>query len=76
MHGNVAEWCLDTWRPYPYNPKAAAKDAKDAGPLTRKVIRGGSWNDRPFRATSSYRLDFPAWQKPYNTGFRPVIEEE
>lgn len=74
MHGNVAEWCLDTYRPYPYaqNPK----DVSDIGPSVRKVIRGGSWNDRPHRATSAFRLDFPCWQQIYNVGFRPVIVEE
>jgi formylglycine-generating enzyme required for sulfatase activity len=74
MHGNVAEWCLDTYRPYPYVPNS--KDSSDTGPSVRKVIRGGSWNDRPHRATSSFRLDFPCWQQIYNVGFRPVIIEE
>ncbi len=74
MHGNVAEWCLDTCRPYPYVPNP--KDVSDTGASARKVIRGGSWNDRPHRATSSFRLDFPCWQQIYNVGFRPVIVEE
>jgi formylglycine-generating enzyme required for sulfatase activity len=74
MHGNVAEWCLDTYRPYPY--AANPKDVSDAGASVRKVIRGGSWNDRPYRATSSFRLDFPCWQQVYNVGFRPVIIDE
>ncbi len=74
MHGNVAEWCVDNYRPYPY--AANRDDARDAGPEARKVVRGGSWNDRPYRATSSFRLDFPCWQKVYNVGFRPVIVEE
>ena len=33
-----------------------------------KTVRGGSWHDRPFRSTSSYRLGFPAWQRVYHTG--------
>ena len=39
-----------------------------------KVVRGGSWYDRPKRCTSSFRLSYPAWRKVYNVGFRVVIE--
>ena len=74
MHGNVAEWCLDTFRAYPYEAKSA--DAKEATTDTQKVVRGGSWRDRPYRATSSFRLAFPAWQQPYNVGIRPIIVEK
>jgi formylglycine-generating enzyme required for sulfatase activity len=36
------------------------------------VVRGGSWYDRAKRATSSFRLAYPAWQGVYNVGFRVV----
>ena len=39
-----------------------------------KVVRGGSWHDRPKRSTSSYRLPYQAHQKVYNVGFRVIIE--
>ena len=74
MHGNVAEWCLDTYRGYPYQADAA--DTATAARGVKKSVRGGSWNDRPYRATSSFRLAFPAWQQVYNIGFRPVIVAE
>ncbi len=71
MHGNVCEWTLDNYRPYPYKSSADTKvKAK-----TRKTVRGGSWRDRPHRATSSYRLGYPVWQRVYNVGFRIVIED-
>jgi formylglycine-generating enzyme required for sulfatase activity len=38
------------------------------------VLRGGSYYDRPYRATSSFRLGYPAWQKVYNAGFRVLVE--
>jgi formylglycine-generating enzyme required for sulfatase activity len=41
----------------------------------RMIIRGGSWRDRPARATSAFRLAFPKWQKVYNVGFRIVCED-
>jgi formylglycine-generating enzyme required for sulfatase activity len=37
-------------------------------------VRGGSWRDRPYRATSSFRLGYEPFQKVYNVGFRVVCE--
>ena len=70
MIGNVAEWTLDNYRPYPYQPNASRFDEQNEG---RKVVRGGSWADRPKEARAASRLDYPAWQKVYNVGFRVVI---
>ena len=73
LHGNAAEWTRTTYRPYPYR----ADDGRDA--LTedgRKVVRGGSWYDRPKRCASSFRLSYPTWQGVYNVGFRVVGEVE
>jgi formylglycine-generating enzyme required for sulfatase activity len=72
MHGNVQEWTRSTYRPYPY-VDAVGWNRPDA--TERKVVRGGSWRERPKRATASYRRDYPAWQQVYNVGFRVVIEE-
>jgi formylglycine-generating enzyme required for sulfatase activity len=72
MHGNAAEWTRSDYKPYPYNDH----DGRNAGSLTTdKTVRGGSWHDRPFRSTSSFRLGFPAWQRVYHVGFRVVIEQ-
>ncbi|MCK5834097.1 MAG: SUMF1/EgtB/PvdO family nonheme iron enzyme [Lentisphaeria bacterium] len=68
MIGNVAEWTTDDYKPYPY--KASKLRSKK-----RKVVRGGSWYDRPIRARSAYRLAFPQWQRIYNVGFRVIIED-
>lgn len=71
MHGNAAEWTRSIMRPYPY-----ADDERNATDTTaQRVIRGGSWRDRPHRATATCRLAYPQWQRPYNTGFRVIIEE-
>jgi len=71
MHGNAAEWTRSDYKAYPYSDT----DSRNAGDMdTKKVIRGGSWHDRPFRSTSSYRLGFPTWQRVYHVGFRVVIE--
>ncbi|MCX7007144.1 MAG: SUMF1/EgtB/PvdO family nonheme iron enzyme [Kiritimatiellaeota bacterium] len=65
IHGNAAEWTLSTYLPYPKHSEAEGE----------KVVRGGSWYDRPFHGTSSYRLPFPSWQKIHNVGFRVIIED-
>ena len=71
MHGNVAEWTRSTYQPYPL--KAGQNRMNDAD--ATRVVRGGSWRDRPYRATSSFRVSYPPFQKVYNVGFRIVVEE-
>ena len=71
MHGNVAEWTLTTYMPYPYN----SADGRDKGaPDGRKVVRGGSFYDRPARCRSAFRLSYPTWQGVYSVGFRVVCQ--
>ncbi|MCX6904175.1 MAG: SUMF1/EgtB/PvdO family nonheme iron enzyme, partial [Verrucomicrobia bacterium] len=71
MHGNVSEWTLTTYKPYPYDQA----DGRDAGLADGpKVVRGGSFYDRPERARSAFRLSYPAWQRVFNVGFRVVSE--
>ncbi len=67
VHGNVWEWTLSTYRPYPCDPQ----DGRDDGsPEGLKVVRGGSWRDRPKQCRSAVRWRYPAWQSVYNVGFR------
>jgi formylglycine-generating enzyme required for sulfatase activity len=74
MHGNAWEWTRSAYRPYPYRDDD--RNAAEQPPQTERVVRGGSWYDRPFRCTSSFRLPYPAFQKIYNVGFRVIIEED
>lgn len=39
----------------------------------RKIVRGGSFFDRPARSHSSFRLGYPSWQRVFNVGFRVVV---
>jgi formylglycine-generating enzyme required for sulfatase activity len=71
MHGNAAEWTLSLYRPYPYRNSDGRNDIKAAG---ERVLRGGSYYDRPHRARSSFRLPYPAWQRVHNAGFRVLME--
>ena len=73
MLGNASEWTRSAYRPYPYD----ATDGRDDGsPQGKKVVRGGSWRDRPRFCRSAYRFCYPAWQGVYNVGFRVVCEED
>ena len=72
MHGNVAEWTRSLYKPYPYADGDGRNDLAAKG---KRVIRGGSWYDRPKRCTSSYRFGYRDYQKVYNVGFRVVIED-
>ncbi|MBI4625955.1 MAG: SUMF1/EgtB/PvdO family nonheme iron enzyme, partial [Verrucomicrobia bacterium] len=71
MHGNVAEWTRTTYRPYPYRSDDGRDTIVAHG---QKVVRGGSWRDRPLFCRSAYRWSYPSYQKVYNVGFRAVIE--
>ncbi|MFP4500915.1 MAG: SUMF1/EgtB/PvdO family nonheme iron enzyme [Candidatus Hydrogenedentota bacterium] len=67
MHGNVWEWTRSAYHPYPYD----AGDGRNAmAGDEKRVVRGGSWYDRPKRATASYRLAYAPWQRVFNVGFR------
>jgi formylglycine-generating enzyme required for sulfatase activity len=72
MHGNVAEWTRSTYRPYPYQDDNGRNALSFDG---RKVVRGGSFYDRPKRCRSGFRLSYPAWQRVHNVGFRVVCTE-
>jgi len=71
MHGNVAEWTRSDYVAYPYNRQRS----NSADWKRRKAVRGGSFFDRPYRATASYRLGYQPWQGVFNVGFRLVIED-
>lgn len=66
MHGNVSEWTRSIARP--------ADGQDDSASVARRIVRGGSWRDRPERCTSSFRIDYPPFQRVYNVGFRVVCE--
>ena len=72
MHGNAWEWTRSAYRLYPYHENDGRNDLALAG--EERVVRGGSWYDRPKRCTSSFRLFYPAWQRVFNVGFRVVCE--
>jgi len=71
VHGNVWEWTRSTMRPYPYRADDGRNDPAAPG---KRVVRGGSWYDRPKRCRSAYRLAYQPYQRVFNVGFRVVME--
>ncbi|MCF7674744.1 MAG: SUMF1/EgtB/PvdO family nonheme iron enzyme [Akkermansiaceae bacterium] len=71
MHGNVAEWTRSRYQTYPY-----ADDARnDLATPGERVVRGGSWWERPMQCTSSRRAVFQDYQPVMWVGFRVIVEE-
>ena len=71
MHGNVAEWTRSLYLPYPYDDNNGRNDPAADG---RRVVRGGSWYDRPKRGRSAFRLSYPPYMPVFNVGFRVVCK--
>jgi formylglycine-generating enzyme required for sulfatase activity len=85
MHGNVAEWTRSVYGESDQGggtsdeQKEKVADGRSSpgtghsSLVTRRVVRGGSWYDRPRRARSAWRLGYPAWQGVYDVGFRIIL---
>jgi formylglycine-generating enzyme required for sulfatase activity len=74
MHGNVWEWCQDSWHDsYRGRPSDATAWIIGGNPWLR-VTRGGSWDDTPSILRSANRNCFSPESKGNVFGFRPVID--
>lgn len=70
VHGNAAEWTRSAYRPYPYHEHDGRNDTTRTD--LERVVRGGSWRDRPHQATASYRRPYQPYHRVFNVGFRVV----
>jgi formylglycine-generating enzyme required for sulfatase activity len=70
MHGNVWEWCEDTWHPnYTGNPPADGS-AWAGGDTSLRVLRGGSWGNVPQNLHSALRSGDRLGDRDGYVGFR------
>jgi formylglycine-generating enzyme required for sulfatase activity len=73
MAGNVWEWTLSGFEPYPYVTGDGRNDTQDS--IGDRVLRGGSFGDVNNDLRSAYRFN---WFNDYyfSIGFRCVVSEE
>lgn len=71
MHGNVWEWCADTWHDS-YNEAPKDGRAWEAESVARRLLRGGSWRGSSRLCRSAGRSDNKLTRRVSNYGFRFV----
>jgi eukaryotic-like serine/threonine-protein kinase len=73
MHGNVWEWCLDTWHNNYAGAPIDGSAWKSQNENDNHVVRGGSWNYSPRSCRSAYRNPFYPDGHDNDDGFRVCV---
>ena len=71
MHGNVSEWCQDTWYETYQGAPTDGKAWEQEG-TARRVMRGGSLSSSPKLCRSAARTYNDSGFLTYDVGFRVV----
>ena len=69
VHGNVWEWVQDCWNES-YTGAPSDGRAWERGDCSRRVLRGGCWNEIPWIVRSAKRLRGTAGKRDDCSGFR------
>ncbi|MBE9216416.1 SUMF1/EgtB/PvdO family nonheme iron enzyme [Plectonema cf. radiosum LEGE 06105] len=76
MHGQVWEWCADSWHKNYYDAPTDGTVWEFGGDIHRRVLRGGSWSFSPESCRSASR----SWNEPEGglriCGFRLALNND
>lgn len=70
LHGNVREWCQDTWHDTYAGAPTDGTAWETGGDPKRRILRGGSWNVGPRSCRSAFRSRAEGDRGLYDIGFR------
>jgi formylglycine-generating enzyme required for sulfatase activity len=76
MHGNLWEWCADTWHSDYTGAPLGDAPWERGGDRAGRVVRGGSWHDVPAACRSAARTRYEAGQGDDFVGFRVVMRPD
>lgn len=75
-YGYLWEWCADPWHDNYNDAPAEGSVWSKGGDDKRRVVRGGSWKDKPDRCTSRFRLGLAKDTRDDAVGLRCVLAKE
>ena len=74
LHGNVAEWCADSWHENYQSAPNNSKVWQKGGNQKWRVLRGGSWANKPSYCRSAHRSGYLAKSLNRTIGFRIAMD--
>ncbi len=76
MHGNVWEWCQDSWHESYLNAPVEGSTWQKDGETELRILRGGAWDSLAAESRSTERRRAASTIRLNNIGFRVVAEKE